>query len=99
MKFKYLSVIMLIFVILLAFSACGGDEEGLVSNEESHVSSEESHVSSDEHEHSWQDATCISAKTCTACGIETGSILTSNHNHGEWQTVSTLSCDTDGVKK
>ena len=54
---------------------------------------------SDEHTHTWEAATCITAKTCSECGIETGTVSTTNHNYGEWQTVKTVSCTEDGTKK
>ena len=54
---------------------------------------------SDEHTHTWEAATCITAKTCSECGIETGTVSTTNHNYGEWQTVKTVSCTENGIKK
>ena len=54
---------------------------------------------SDEHTHTWEAATCTTAKTCSECGIETGSVSTTNHNYGEWQTVKTVSCTENGIKK
>lgn len=53
----------------------------------------------DEHKHTWEPATCVSAKTCSECGIETGSVSATNHNYGEWQTVKTVSCTENGTKK
>ena len=54
---------------------------------------------SDEHTHTWEPATCTTAKTCSECGIETGSVSATNHNYGEWQTVKTVSCTENGIKK
>lgn len=55
--------------------------------------------SDEQHTHTWEDATCITAKTCTECGIETGNVSATNHNYGEWQTVKTVSCTENGIKK
>ena len=54
---------------------------------------------SNEHTHTWEAATCVTAKTCSECGIETGTVSTTNHNYGEWQTVKTVSCTENGIKK
>lgn len=53
----------------------------------------------EEHTHTWEAATCITAKTCTECGIETGTVSATNHNYGEWETVKEVSCTEDGLKK
>ena len=55
--------------------------------------------SGEQHKHTWEDATCITAKTCTECGIETGNVSATNHNYGEWQTVTAVSCTENGTKK
>ena len=80
---KLLSLIFVLCSAICIFTACKDDGDSADANSEC--------------VHSWQEADCLTPKTCKDCGAVEGLAL--DHSWGEWFETEPATCQMEGEKR
>lgn len=93
---KIISIILIIVSLVTIIGTAVGCSGSSSTNNTANKSSTGSRVTSSSCNHSYSEATCKKAATCTICGETKGSTLA--HSYGNWSVTKNATCKEYGEK-
>lgn len=88
---KYIFSIATVFAMLFGATACGSDDDTVTTEPETTAAPTESVSACEVNGHTWVDATCETAKTCSVCGMTEGEALGHTWVDANYQAPKTCS--------